>query len=231
MCLKLIELARRRFHELSIGFVVVYETRMTVKIVLNHVFLPFSATEKFDGCHLKFFVVTQGGQQHGRKISPVSKLHAVEHIVSPKYESLPSDPVIDHLASFDSFSDLDPESRKQSSAEGYRNQVLLPELLVTRACPVIADCQQQQQHESYSNFASALHVFRLIVPQQQGTAVKDVACQCDGQNGSDNSGNNNTFGCSLDDGLFPAKPPLSLPVKMGDALRKRYVGKRHFQNS
>ncbi|EJW83494.1 hypothetical protein WUBG_05595 [Wuchereria bancrofti] len=106
MCLKLIELARRRFHELSIGFVVAYETRVTVKVVL-----------------------TQGGQQHGRKISPVSKLHAVEHIVSPKYESLPSDHVIDHLASFDSFSDLDPESRKQSSAEGHRNQVLLPELL------------------------------------------------------------------------------------------------------
>uniref|UniRef100_A0AAF5RUM6 Phosphodiesterase n=2 Tax=Wuchereria bancrofti TaxID=6293 RepID=A0AAF5RUM6_WUCBA len=168
--------------------------------------------------------VTQGGQQHGRKISPVSKLHAVEHIVSPKYESLPSDHVIDHLASFDSFSDLDPESRKQSSAEGHRNQVLLPELLVARACPVIADCQQQQ-HESYSsNFASTLHVFRLIVPQQQGTAVKDVACQCDGQNDNDNggnSGNNDTFGCSVDDGLFPAKPPLSLPVKMGDALRKR----------
>uniref|UniRef100_A0A1I8EGH4 Uncharacterized protein n=1 Tax=Wuchereria bancrofti TaxID=6293 RepID=A0A1I8EGH4_WUCBA len=201
MCLKLIELARRRFHELSIGFVVAYETRVTVKVVL-----------------------TQGGQQHGRKISPVSKLHAVEHIVSPKYESLPSDHVIDHLASFDSFSDLDPESRKQSSAEGHRNQVLLPELLVARACPVIADCQQQQ-HESYSsNFASTLHVFRLIVPQQQGTAVKDVACQCDGQNDNDNggnSGNNDTFGCSVDDGLFPAKPPLSLPVKMGDALRKR----------
>ncbi|EJW81022.1 hypothetical protein WUBG_08069, partial [Wuchereria bancrofti] len=96
--------------------------------------------------------------------------------------------------------------------------------LVARACPVIADCQQQQ-HESYSsNFASTLHVFRLIVPQQQGTAVKDVACQCDGQNDNDNggnSGNNDTFGCSVDDGLFPAKPPLSLPVKMGDALRKR----------
>uniref|UniRef100_A0A158Q6U6 Ovule protein n=1 Tax=Elaeophora elaphi TaxID=1147741 RepID=A0A158Q6U6_9BILA len=74
------------------------------------------------------FVVTQEGQQHGRKISPVSKLQVIEHMVSPKYEALPSDPVIDHLASFDSFSDLDPESRKQSSEE-HRNQVLLPELL------------------------------------------------------------------------------------------------------
>ncbi|EFO27512.1 hypothetical protein LOAG_00976 [Loa loa] len=83
------------------------------------------------GCYLQLaaFVVTQGSQQHGRKISPVSKLHAIEHIVSPKYESLPSDPVVDHRASFDSFSDLDLESRKQSSAEEHRSQVLLPELL------------------------------------------------------------------------------------------------------
>uniref|UniRef100_A0A915PVY6 Uncharacterized protein n=1 Tax=Setaria digitata TaxID=48799 RepID=A0A915PVY6_9BILA len=50
--------------------------------------------------------VTQGGQQYGRKISPVGKLQVVEHIVSPKYETLPADPVMDHLASFDSFSDL-----------------------------------------------------------------------------------------------------------------------------
>ncbi|VBB26690.1 unnamed protein product [Acanthocheilonema viteae] len=70
-----------------------------------------------------------GGQQHGRKISPVNKLQVIEHMVSPKYEALPTDPVIDHLASFDSFSDLDPESRKQSSAEEHRNQLLLPELL------------------------------------------------------------------------------------------------------
>ncbi|KAL4003120.1 hypothetical protein ACH3XW_6295 [Acanthocheilonema viteae] len=78
---------------------------------------------------LSNFIVTQGGQQHGRKISPVNKLQVIEHMVSPKYEALPTDPVIDHLASFDSFSDLDPESRKQSSAEEHRNQLLLPELL------------------------------------------------------------------------------------------------------
>lgn len=55
---------------------------------------------------LSAFVAAQGGQQHGRKISPVSKLQVIEHIVSPKYQALSADYVIDHLASFDSFSDL-----------------------------------------------------------------------------------------------------------------------------
>ncbi|VDK68071.1 unnamed protein product [Litomosoides sigmodontis] len=73
--------------------------------------------------------VAQGGQQHGRKISPVRKSQVIEYVVSPKYEARSADHVIDHLASFDSVSDLDPESRKQSFTEEHRNQVLLPELL------------------------------------------------------------------------------------------------------
>ncbi|MCP9259488.1 Phosphodiesterase [Dirofilaria immitis] len=165
--------------------------------------------------------VTQGGQQHRRKISPVGKLQAIEHIVSPKYESLTSDSVTDHLASFDSFSDLDPESQKQSSIEEYRNQVLLPELL--GACPVITEYQRQQQYENCSNSStSTLHAFHLLVHQQQATAVKDVACQCDGDNGG-NSGSIGTYRCSSDNGLLSTNnSSLSSPVKIG-VLRKGFI--------
>ncbi|KAM3723503.1 cGMP-dependent 3',5'-cyclic phosphodiesterase [Dirofilaria immitis] len=171
--------------------------------------------------------VTQGGQQHRRKISPVGKLQAIEHIVSPKYESLTSDSVTDHLASFDSFSDLDPESQKQSSIEEYRNQVLLPELLVTGACPVITEYQRQQQYENCSNSStSTLHAFHLLVHQQQATAVKDVACQCDGDNGG-NSGSIGTYRCSSDNGLLSTNnSSLSSPVKIG-VLRKRQMETFH----
>lgn len=100
--------------------------------------------------------------------------------------------------------------------------------LVAGTCPVIAERQQQQQYESCSS-NSTLHAFHLIVPRQQATSVKDVACQCDGvgNDNDDNSGNSDTCGCSSNDGLFPANPSLSLPVKIS-ALRKRYVGKKTF---
>uniref|UniRef100_A0A0R3RGL7 Pecanex-like protein n=1 Tax=Elaeophora elaphi TaxID=1147741 RepID=A0A0R3RGL7_9BILA len=97
--------------------------------------------------------------------------------------------------------------------------------LVTGTCPVVAEHhQQQQQYESCSsNSASTLHAFRLTIPRQQSTAVKDVACQCDDEIGSDNAdsnGSSDTCGCSSDDRLFPANPSLLLSVKTR-ALRKR----------
>ncbi|KAL4003119.1 hypothetical protein ACH3XW_6290 [Acanthocheilonema viteae] len=100
--------------------------------------------------------------------------------------------------------------------------------LVAGTCPVIAEHQQQQQYESCSSNSastSTLHAFHFIVSGQQATTVNDVACQCDGEIGSDNddnSGNSGTCGCSSNDGLFPTNPSLLLPVKIG-ALRKRQL--------
>lgn len=52
--------------------------------------------------------VTQGvGSQHGRKISPVGGMHPAEYeIMHQKFVNLPDGVTLDHLASFDSSSDL-----------------------------------------------------------------------------------------------------------------------------
>ncbi|EFO24962.2 hypothetical protein LOAG_03519 [Loa loa] len=94
--------------------------------------------------------------------------------------------------------------------------------LVTGTSPVIAECQQQHQFKSCSsNCASTLHAFRLIVPRQQATAVKDVACQCDDGDSNDNNDNNGSnCGCSSNDGFFPS---LSLPVKIGVLYKRQLV--------
>uniref|UniRef100_A0A915PWD7 Rhodanese domain-containing protein n=1 Tax=Setaria digitata TaxID=48799 RepID=A0A915PWD7_9BILA len=96
---------------------------------------------------------------------------------------------------------------------------------LTGTSSVIAESRPRQQHDGncFSNSASILHASGLILHRQQATIVKDVACQCNGENDNANDDDNDSIdacGCASDDDFFPVHP--SLPVKTC-ASRKRHL--------
>lgn len=86
-----------------------------------------------------------------------------------------------------------------------------------------------QQQQPGPATTSSPHAFRLIVRQEQTTAVSDVACQCDDDDYDNDDedgggvGGSNVCGCSANDELLDSAPSSNFPFKIS-TTRKRYVG-------
>uniref|UniRef100_A0A915C040 Phosphodiesterase n=2 Tax=Parascaris univalens TaxID=6257 RepID=A0A915C040_PARUN len=113
---------------------------------------------------------TAACQQHGRKISPIGGTQPAELLaMRRKLEATPAGngvhcaKVVYRLASFDSSSDLDPESRKHSAVDDQHHQLLFEQLLdIAAENPDMIHFQQVLNKWIRSQTGSRVVAFLLI---------------------------------------------------------------------